>query len=79
MPEKLSVDELYKCCNQDIFKFKTTDDLPLFEETIGQERALRALDFGIGFNNRGFNIFILGERDRQDDHNQVNTVKTGNK
>ncbi|GFP33172.1 hypothetical protein HKBW3S42_01493, partial [Candidatus Hakubella thermalkaliphila] len=46
MPEKLSVDELYKCCNPDIFKFKTTDDLPLFEETIGQERALRALDFG---------------------------------
>ncbi|HBG93338.1 MAG: ATP-dependent protease [Nitrospirae bacterium GWF2_44_13] len=61
MPEKLSVDELYKCCNQDLFKFKTTDELPLFEETIGQERALRALDFGIGFNNRGFNIFILGE------------------
>ena len=61
MPDKLSVDELYKCCNQDIFKFNTTDDLPLFEETIGQERALRALDFGIGFSNRGFNIFILGE------------------
>jgi len=61
MPEKLSVDELYKCCNPGIFKFKTTAELPPFDETIGQERALRALDFGIGFNNRGFNIFILGE------------------
>jgi len=61
MPEKLSVDELYKCCGEDIFKFKTTDDLQPAEETIGQERALRALDFGIGFSNRGFNIFILGE------------------
>jgi len=61
MPEKLSVDELYKCCGEDIFKFKTTDDLQPAGETIGQERALRALDFGIGFSNRGFNIFILGE------------------
>jgi hypothetical protein len=32
MPEKLSVDELYKCCNQDLFKFKTTNDLPLFKQ-----------------------------------------------
>ena len=32
MPDKLSVDELYRCCNQDIFKFKTTDDLPLLRK-----------------------------------------------
>lgn len=61
MPQKLSVDELYKCCDPDIFKFNTTDELPPFEGTIGQERALKALDFGISLDNKGFNIFILGE------------------
>ncbi|MBI4691375.1 MAG: AAA family ATPase [Nitrospirae bacterium] len=61
MPGKLSIDELYKCCDLNILKFNTTDDLPSFEGTIGQERALNALDFGISLENSGFNIFILGE------------------
>jgi len=61
MHGKLSADELYKCCDLDILKFKTTDDLPLLEGTIGQERALKALDFGVSLENSGFNIFILGE------------------
>lgn len=61
MHQKLSVDELYKCCDTSIFKFDTTDQLPFFEGTIGQERALKALDFGINFESKGFNIFILGE------------------
>ncbi len=61
MPEKLSVNDLYKCCDLNIFKFNTTDDLPPFEGTIGQERALKALDFGVSLENTGFNIFILGE------------------
>jgi lon-related putative ATP-dependent protease len=61
MPEKLRIDELYKCCDMNIFKFNTTDDLPPFEGTIGQDRALKSLDFGISLENKGFNIFILGE------------------
>ncbi|MCE5194303.1 MAG: AAA family ATPase [Nitrospiraceae bacterium] len=61
MPEKLNVDQLYKRCNPDIFKFKTADELPSLEGTIGQERALKSLDFGINLENSGFNIFILGE------------------
>jgi len=61
MPDRLSINELYKCCDPNIFKFNTTDDLPSFEGTIGQERALKALDFGISLENAGFNIFILGE------------------
>ena len=61
MPERLSVNELYKCCDLNIFKFDTTDELPAFEGTIGQERAMKALDFGISLDTAGFNIFILGE------------------
>ncbi|MBI5187806.1 MAG: AAA family ATPase [Nitrospirae bacterium] len=61
MPDKLSADELYKCCDPDVFTFNTTDELPTFTGTIGQERALNALDFGLGLDSTGFNIFILGE------------------
>ena len=61
MPEKLSVEELYKCCDPGIFTFHTTDDLPMFYGTIGQERALDALDFGLSLESTGFNIFLLGE------------------
>ena len=61
MTEKLSVEELYKCCDPGIFTFHTTDELPMFYGTIGQERALDALGFGLSLESTGFNIFLLGE------------------
>jgi lon-related putative ATP-dependent protease len=61
MPKSLSIDELYKCCDPNIFTFNTTDELPELVETIGQERALNAIDFGLNLDDNGFNIFILGE------------------
>jgi lon-related putative ATP-dependent protease len=61
MANRLSFDELYRFCDPNIFTFNTTDDLPELKETIGQERALHALDFGLSLESTGFNIFILGE------------------
>lgn len=61
MADKLSFNELYRSCDPDIFTFKTTDDLPDFKETIGQERGLHSLDFGLSLESTGFNIFLLGE------------------
>jgi lon-related putative ATP-dependent protease len=59
--KKLEFDELYNACNPDIFEFNTTNDLAEIRETIGQERALHAIDFGLSLESTGFNIFILGE------------------
>lgn len=61
MPRTLTAEELYKCCDQDIFTFNTTDEIAESSETIGQERALSAIDFGLTLDSKGFNIFILGE------------------
>ncbi|BCB96978.1 ATP-dependent protease [Dissulfurispira thermophila] len=61
MVMKLRPEELYKCCDLSIFRFDTTDDIGKFEGTIGQERALRSLDFGLGLISKGFNIYVLGE------------------
>lgn len=62
MPKPLAVEDLYKCCDQNVFPFATTDEIPETVEIIGQARALRAIDFGLNLvDSMGFNIFVLGE------------------
>src|SRR3989337_3738374 len=61
MPDRLSIEEMYRFCDPHIFAFDTTDNLREIKETIGQKRALHALDFGLSLQSTGFNIFILGE------------------
>ncbi len=41
--------------------FATTREVPPLEGAIGQDRALRALEFGLGVEQGGFNIFVAGE------------------
>lgn len=61
MPKTLSVNELYKCCDPKVFDFDTTDELKALDGTIGQERAMHAIDFGLSLQSTGFNIYVLGE------------------
>lgn len=60
MQSSLNFHELYRPCDPEVFSFKTTDDIPEGKETIGQERALHALDFGLSMVSKGFNIYVLG-------------------
>nr|MDA8086530.1 AAA family ATPase [Nitrospiraceae bacterium] len=61
MPNKLAPERLYRCCGPGELDFNTTDDVKPLEGTIGQDRAMHALDFGLNFSDTGFNIYILGE------------------
>jgi len=56
----LSSQEAYHYCNPDNFTFETTAEVDGFTKFIGQERALEAVDFGIGIRHQGFNLFVLG-------------------
>ena len=58
---KLPVEKLSWKCDPDIFEFQTTEELPELEVTIGQERALRSIDFGLGMVENGFNLYLSGE------------------
>ena len=58
---RLKPEELYWRCDPNQFEFITTRDLPPLEGTIGQDRALTAIDFGLGIKGSGFNLFILGQ------------------
>lgn len=61
MPTKpLPASKLRHTCRPAALKFKTTGDLPLVDDIIGQPRALRAIDFGLDVRGPGFNIFVLG-------------------
>ena len=57
----LKTEDLSWTCDPHLFEFKTTAELPPLSETIGQERALTAIDFGLGIKDSGFNLFILGQ------------------
>lgn len=57
---KLDVKQLYHVCDETQLGFKTTRELEDLSEFLGQERALDALDFGVGIQRKGFNIFVQG-------------------
>ena len=61
MTEPLKPDELYRCCDAASFDLQKIEDLKGFAGTIGQEKALRSLDFGLSLSSDGFNIFAMGE------------------
>ncbi|MDO8886692.1 AAA family ATPase, partial [Candidatus Oleimmundimicrobium sp.] len=57
---ELSFKELKKVCNVDDLDFKTTEELPPLDGTIGQERAVDALEFGLDIKTKDFNIYVSG-------------------
>ncbi|MCL5023974.1 MAG: AAA family ATPase [Nitrospirae bacterium] len=59
--KRLNRDDLYRCCDEAVLQFETTEELPQLEGTIGQARALDAITFGLSLDSSGFNIFVLGE------------------
>jgi lon-related putative ATP-dependent protease len=56
----LDAEELCRTCDPDQFTFETTAELDDLEEVIGQDRAVDAIQFGIGIQRPGYNLFALG-------------------
>ena len=54
------VEKLRWQCDVGLFKFECTKDLPVLDEFVGQERAIRAIEFGLNMHNAGYNIFVAG-------------------
>ena len=62
MKEKneLSYRDLKMICNKDMFHFETTEELEPINDGIGQERGIKALQFGINVDVKGYNLYIEG-------------------
>jgi lon-related putative ATP-dependent protease len=56
----LAPQALYHRVDPATLGFTTTDELPEFNDFIGQDRAIHAVQFGIGMTRQGYNIFALG-------------------
>lgn len=52
--------KLRRTCDSAVFPFNTTADLAGLTEFVGQERAVKAMNFGLGIHRHGYNIFIIG-------------------
>ena len=59
-PQALDASELRRVVNPATLGFKTTGDLNPISGLIGQERALKAIQFGTSIKSHDFNIFVLG-------------------
>ena len=56
----LSPEALFKRSTLDELQFQSTTELAEIEEFIGQDRAIKAVEFGIGIERQGYNLFALG-------------------
>jgi lon-related putative ATP-dependent protease len=60
MTRELPIESLRRECALNIISCKTTEGLKPLQGIIGQERAVRALKFGLEIRQRGFNIYVAG-------------------
>ena len=58
---ELKVSDLKNICNPEVFDFQTTKDIEDTSDLVyGQERGIKALDFGTEVDIKGYNLYLEG-------------------
>lgn len=57
---ELSYKDLKRICNPNVFKFEDTSELNGIDSGIGQDRGIKALEFGVNVDVKGYNIYLEG-------------------
>jgi lon-related putative ATP-dependent protease len=57
---RVSAEQVRWECPPDALPFSTTAEIPPGDSIVGQERAVRALDFGLSVPQPGYNVFVSG-------------------
>ena len=55
---ELNFKDLKMTCNSNIFNFETTQELKDITTGIGQERGIKALEFGLQVDVKGYNLYV---------------------
>lgn len=58
--KELKYTQLNNICNPKSLGFESTEDLETLDCIIGQDRAVKAFDFGLNVKNKGYNIYMAG-------------------
>ena len=57
---ELNYKDLKMTCNPEIFNFDTTEELENIQTGIGQNRGIKALEFGLQVDVKGYNLYLEG-------------------
>ncbi len=57
---ELNYNDLKMTCHTNLFKFDTTADLEPIQSGIGQDRGIKALEFGLQVDVKGYNLYLEG-------------------
>ena len=57
---ELSYKDLKITCNPEMFAFTDTSELEANDTGLGQERGIKALEFGLNVNIKGYNLYLEG-------------------
>ena len=57
---EVKLSDLRCLCQPSMFNFETTADIEPLDQVIGQERAVRAITFGLEMKSAGYHIFVTG-------------------
>ncbi|MBM3119040.1 MAG: hypothetical protein FJ006_05725, partial [Chloroflexi bacterium] len=57
---EVSADSLRWQCDPTLFEFESTKELAPLQEFVGQDRAIRAIEFGLSMSRDGYNIYVAG-------------------
>ena len=60
MITELTAENVYKVCGSDNINCDSSQELTALETIVGQDRAIRAMQFGLGIKEKGFNIYVSG-------------------
>lgn len=56
----LDISKLYHSCNPKVFSFKVTNELEPLLHPVGQENAIKAVDFSANIDQDGYNLYAMG-------------------
>jgi len=60
MIKSLTAAQLRPRCTADSLPFNSTAELEDLPDILGQDRAFKAIEFGINVNHRGYNLYVMG-------------------
>ena len=58
--KELTYKDLKMTCDSNLFKFETTEELEPISIGIGQDRGIKAIEFGLQVDVKGYNLYLEG-------------------
>ncbi|HXH83151.1 MAG TPA: peptidase, partial [Candidatus Tectomicrobia bacterium] len=53
-------EDLRRTCDPESLGFETTAEVPPLEGTVGQDRAINAIEFALNVKAPGYNLYVAG-------------------